>query len=183
MANCAAYNCEDLGTFDSTLEQCTTYRKGGVSQIVLVGCGQTLADPTDETEVQNLIDGGNAWILENVKVGLEAPTQETQDPVTACGSPIVINNVYTGTLFAAQVNSNNTEFVNKLIGGYVVGGMIMKVCDTTGLSDIQVFVDAEISFSGGLVIPNTNSEYIRYEVNFTFKSNDLAVQNANPIFG
>ena len=37
MANCAAYNCEDLGTFDSTLEQCTTYRKGGVSQIVLVG--------------------------------------------------------------------------------------------------------------------------------------------------
>lgn len=133
--------------------------------------------------MQNLIDGGNAWILENVKVGLDAPSQETQDPVTACGSPIVINNVYTGTLFAAQVNSNNTEFINKLIGGYVVGGMIMKVCDTTGLSDIQVFVDAEISFSGGLVIPNTNSEYIRYEVNFTFKSNDLAVQNANPIFG
>jgi hypothetical protein len=91
--------------------------------------------------------------------------------------------VYTGTLFAAQVNANNTEFVNKLIGGYVVGGMIMKVCDTAGLSDIQVFVDAEISFSGGLVIPNTNSEYIRYEVNFTFKSNDLAVQTANPIFG
>lgn len=183
MATCAAYNCESLGTFDSTLEQCTTYRKGGVSSVVLIGCGQTLADPTDETEVQDLIDGGNAWLLENVKVGLDAPSQETQDPVTACGSPIVINNVYTGTLFAAQVNANNTEFINKLIGGYVVGGMIMKVCDTAGLTDIQVYVDAEISFAGGLVVPNTNSEYIRYEVTFTFKSNDLAVQNANPIFG
>lgn len=183
MATCAAYNCESLGTFDSTLEQCTTYRKGGISSIILIGCGQTLADATDEAEVEALINGGNAWLLENVKVGLDAPTQETQDPVTACGSAIVINNVYTGTLFAAQVNDNNTDFVNRLIGGYVVGGLIGRICDTEGLTDIQVYVDAEISFSGGLVIPNTNSEYIRYEVNFTFKSNDLAIQTANPIFG
>lgn len=182
MANCASYNCESLGTYDQTLEQCTLFRKGGVSQMILIGCGQTLEDATDEAEVTALIAGGNAWYLPNVKVGWDAPSQETQDPVTSCGSPIVINNVYSGSLFDAKVSDNNTLFYNQLIGGYVIGGLILRICDTTGLTNMQVYVDAEVSFSGGLIIPNTNSEYLRYEINFTFKSTDILTQTANPYF-
>jgi len=182
MADCASYKCESLGTYDQTLEQCTLFRKGGVSKAILIGCGQTLADPTDEGEIEALILAGNAWYIPNVKLGWDAPSQETQDSVTACGSPIVINNVYSGTLFDAKVSANNTAFYNKLIGGYVIGGLILRICDTTGLSNMQVFVDAEVSFSGGLIIPNTNSEYLRYEINFTFKSTDILTQTANPYF-
>lgn len=182
MADCASYNCESLGTYDQTLEQCTLFRKGGVAKAVLIGCGQTLSDATSESEVEALVLAGNAWYIPNVKIGWDAPSQETQDPVTACGSPIVINNVYSGTLFDAKVSANNTEFYNKLIGGYVIGGLILRVCNTTGLSNMQVYVDAEVSFSGGLIIPNNNSDYLRYEINFTFKTTDILTQTANPYF-
>jgi len=182
MANCNSYNCDSLGTYDQTLESCTLFRKAGVSQIVLIGCDQVLADPEDEAELQALIDAEDAWDMPNVKVGWTAPTQETADPVTSCGTTVVVNNVYSGTIFDAKVSTNNTTFYNRLIAGFVVGGMLLKICDTDGLDPIMVYVDAEISFNGGLVIDNTNSTYLRYEVNFTFKSNSIQTLPANPYF-
>jgi len=91
MANCNSYNCDSLGTYDQTLESCTLFRKAGVSHIVLIGCDQVLADPEDETELEALIAAEDAWSMPNIKVGWDAPTQETADPVTSCGVPVVVN--------------------------------------------------------------------------------------------
>lgn len=182
MANCNSYNCDSLGSYDSTLDNCSPIRKGGSSQIALLACGTTMADSSSESELTALINADQAWILENVKVGLQVSSQDTVDPVTGCGTTRVVNNVYTGTLFSSVVTANNTEFINKLIAGYVVGGMIIKVCDTDGLATMQVYIDSEISFSGGLVLPETNADIIRYEVNFTFKSNSILTPAGNPYF-
>ncbi len=182
MATCQQYNCDTLGTYESTLDNCSTIRKGGSSQAALIACGTTMADSSDEAELTALVAADNAWIIENVKIGLSVSSQDTVDPVTSCGTSKVVNNVYTGTLFSAVVSENNTEFINKLIAGYVVGGMILKICDTDGLAPMQIYIDAEVSFSGGLVLPDTNADVIRYEVNFTFKSNSIATVAANPYF-
>lgn len=182
MADCNSYNCDSLGSYDSTLDNCSPIRKGGSSQIVLLACGQTMADSSDEAELDALILAGNAWPLLNVKVGLSVSGQDTIDPVTGCGTSRVVNNNYTGTLFSAVVTANNTAFINKLIAGYVVGGMIIKICDTDGVDPMQVYIDEEIAFSGGLLLPETNADIIRYEVNFTFKSNSILTPAGNPYF-
>lgn len=182
MATCQSYNCDSLGSYDQTLDNCALFRKGGSSQIILLACGAELTDSSDEAEVEALIAAEQAWYLPNVKVGLSAPTPETVAPITSCGTERVVNNVYTGTLYDAKVSATNTAFINQLIAGYVIGGMILKVCDTDGLSPMQIYIDAEVSFSGGLVLPDTNSDIIRYEVNFTFKSNSIETPAGNPYF-
>lgn len=182
MATCQSYNCDTLGSYDQTLANCTLFRKAGISEIILLACGVELTDPEDEAEIAALLAAEEAWYMPNLKVGIDAPSQETADPVTACGTQVVVNNVYTGQIFDAKVSATNTAFVNKLIAGYSIGGMLLKICDTEGLTPMMIYVDAEVNFSGGLVVPNTNSEYIRYEVNFTFKSNALETLDANPYF-
>lgn len=182
MATCQSYNCDSLGTYDQTLASCSLFRKGGVSEIVLIDCGITMVDPTDQTELDALIAASDAYYLPNLKVGWDAATQETADPVTACGTEVVVNNVYAGTIFDSKVSENNTEFYNQLIAGYVVGGMLLKICDTDGLTPMMVYVNAEINFNGSLIVPDSNSELIRYELNFTFKSNAIETLAANPFF-
>ena len=46
----------------------------------------------------------------------------------------------------------------------------------------MIYVDAEVNFNGGLIVPDNNSELIRYELNFTFKSNAIETIAANPYF-
>lgn len=180
--DCESYNCDSLGTYDQTLEQCKLFRAGGVSKIIVLGCDADIADVEDEAEVQAAIDAGTAWEMPNLKVGWSAPSQVTAESVTACGSEVVVNNTYTGAIFDAKVSENNTIWYNKFIAGWVAGGMLLKICDTSGLSSMMVYVQGQISFSGGLTIPNTNKEYLRYEINFTFNSNDIQTLPANPIF-
>ena len=182
MATCQSYNCDALGTYDQTLANCSLFRKGGVSEIVLLACGVTMTDPTDEAELTALIAAEDAWYMPNLKVGWDAATQETADPVTACGTSVVVNNLYSGTVFDAKVSETNTAFYNQLIAGYVIGGMLLKICDTDGLSSMMIYVDAEVNFSGGLIVPDSNSELLRYELNFTFKSNAIETIAANPYF-
>ena len=170
MATCSSYNCLSLGAYNSTLDNCSTFRTGGTSAIVLLACDHQITDPTDGTAILAEIAAGRAWLVENLKVGISAGTPVTVDPITACSTPRVIKNTYSGTIFDAKVDATNNDFWNQLTNGYVIGGMIMNVCSTDGLSDIAIYVDAEISFSGGLVQPDVNTDLIRFEVSFTWNS-------------
>lgn len=170
MATCSSYNCLSLGSYNSTLDNCSTFRTGGTSAIVLLACDHQITDPTDGAAILAEIAAGRAWLVENVKVGISAGTPVTVDPITACGTAKVIKNTYTGTIYDAKVDATNNDFWNQLTNGYVIGGMIMNVCSTDSLADIAIYVDAEISFSGGLVQPDVNTELIRFEVSFTWNS-------------
>lgn len=170
MATCSSYNCLSLGSYNSTLDNCSTFRTGGTSAVVLLACDHQITDPTDGAAILAEIAAGRAWLVENVKVGISAGTPVTVDPITACGTAKVIKNTYTGTIYDAKVDATNNDFWNQLTNGYVIGGMILNVCGTDGLADIAIYVDAEISFSGGLVQPDVNTELIRFEVSFTWNS-------------
>jgi len=178
MATCNSYNCDSLGAYSSTLDNCSTFRTGGTSNIVLLACGATLADPTDGAEINALIVAEQAWLIENVKAGIGAGTPVTVDPVTSCGTARTIKQTFTGTIFDAKVNETNTDFWNRLNNGYVIGGMIMSICSTDGLTDIALYIDAEVSFTGGLVSPDVNTELIRYEETFTFNATGYDVITA-----
>ncbi len=171
MANCASYNCQSLTTFESTLANCSTYRGGGSSSILLLGCGHTITDITDLAQVEAAIAGGTAWRMENVKVGVSPGSPETIAPVTSCGLERVINNTYTASIYAAQVDPDNAVFISALTSGYVIGGIAFGVCPTDSLSNIILYADREVSFTGGLVLPDLSSDVIRFEMTASWKGN------------
>ena len=182
MANCASYNCQSLSTWESTLDNCATYRAGGSSSIIILACDHTITDPTDLAAVEAEILAGRAWRMENVKVGFAPGSPETVAPVTSCGTERVINNTYSVTMFASQVSSTNATFVNALTSGYVTGGLMFGVCPTDGLTDMLLYADAEVSYTGGLVLPDTNSDVIRFEMTATFKGNVEVYADTEGVF-
>lgn len=175
MATCATYNCLSLDTWESTLDNCATYRAGGSSAIILLACDHQITDPTSVTQVDAEIAAGRAWLMENIKVGLTPQTPETVAPVTACGTERVINNIYQMSIFASQVNETNATFVNSLTAGYVLGGVIIGVCETDGLTNLLLYSDSEVAVQGGLVLPDNNSDVIRFEMTATFKTQGVDV--------
>jgi len=171
MANCASYNCQALSTWESTLDNCATYRAGGSSSILILACDHLITDITDLQAVNIEIAAGRAWRMENVKVGLNPGSPETVAPVTSCGTERVINNTYSATIYASQVSSSNATFINSLTSGYVTGGLAFGVCPTDGLTNMILYADAEVSYQGGLVLPDLSSDVIRFEMTATFKGN------------
>lgn len=182
MADCATYNCQELSVFESTLSNCATYRAGGSSSIIFLACGHDITDPTDLAAIEAAIAGGTAWRMENVKVGITPGTPETVAPVTSCGTERVINNTYTATIFASQVSQENSEFINTLTSGYVLGGVIFGVCETDGLTNIMLYADAEVAIQGGIVLPDTNADVIRYEITATWKGNVEVFSDTEGVF-
>lgn len=175
MATCVSYNCSTLTDWEAVLENCSPFRSGGTTSIILLACDHQITDPTSLTEIDAEIAAGRAWRMDGLKAGLTPQTPETIAPVTSCGTERVINNVYQLTIYAAQVSPENATFINTLTAGYAIGGLIMGVCPTDNLTDLLLYADNEISFQGGLVNPDTNSDVIRFEVTANFKTQGIEV--------
>lgn len=171
MATCASYNCQSLSTWESTLTNCSPYRAGGSSSILLLACNHQVTDITDLASVTAEIAAGRAWRMENLKVSIAPGSPETIAPVTSCGLERVINNTYTATIYAAQVDPDNATFVASLTSGYVIGGIAFGVCPTDGLTDIILYANKEVSFQGGIVLPDLSSDAIRFEMTASWKGN------------
>jgi hypothetical protein len=62
---CVSY-C-DSSLLDHNLVNCNEYKLGGVSAILVGACGTELVDPSDEVEVQALIDAGTAKLIEDIR--------------------------------------------------------------------------------------------------------------------
>lgn len=175
MANCSSYNCLALGEYETTFDNCATYRAGGIPSIILLACDHQITDPQSLAQVEAEIAAGRAWRVENIKGGLTPQTPETVAPVTSCGTERVVNNVYQLSIFDSKVSQLNAEFWGTLSAGYVLGGMIMGICSTSGLTDLMIYADAEVSVQGGVVSPDTNADVLRFEMTATFKLQQVEV--------
>lgn len=167
MATC--YNCDTLPSYDSTLSNCSNYRTAGTNNIILLHCGYEISDPADGEEWLDLIDQGGATWLSNFKAGITPPSPVTQDSIIACGSTVTINNDWTVTITDYKVNVTNNDFWGVLTGGYLVAGMLMDICPTEDLEDISLWVDAQVSFGGGINSPDNNGELISNQITATFR--------------
>lgn len=172
MANCATYNCDSLVDHEVSNESCLGPRNGGSSQLIFVDCGITVTDPSDGVEIAALLASNDAYLVENVKAGIDAPSPVTIASTTSCGVERTINLDYTGTIEDYTVTETNTaDFWGPLAKGRTMGGLMLYLCEQDGYTNKIVWIDAEISVAGGLVVPNTNEEAIRYELTFAFRKN------------
>lgn len=172
MASCVTYNCDALVDHEVSAESCLGPRNGGSSQIIFFDCDAVPVDPSDGTEVLALIAANTAFLVENVKVGLDAPSPITIPSTTSCGTERTINLDYSGTIEDFTVTEVNVaDFWGPLAKGRTMGGLMLYLCEQDGYTNKIVWIDAEITVAGGLVLPNTNEEAIRFELTYAFRKN------------
>lgn len=165
MADCYSYNCDDaLGSH--TINDCNSSTKGGYPNILLVACGTTLTDPSDEVEVQAAIDAGTAFPIKNVKAALPAPTATTVDSMIANEPPVVASYEFAGTLMDQNVNSPNLTFYNNMYDGRTFGAIYLHNKN----EGIMYGWTEVITFQGGMVLPDSKSELERFESTFNFSA-------------
>lgn len=182
MAN-DCYNCENLETHERFGTVCAAPRAGGIDAAVLVLCGETVADPSDGAELNTLIDGDGARLVEQVSIGIDGAEQVlSQFTVTPCDQPRVLYVNFTGALRDLAFTRQNMIFYNRLIAGYKVSAMIGRLCTTDGWDEESVYLNGTMSFAGNPLIPIDGTDTDRFELTFTFRGEMTLIDTPTGVF-
>lgn len=155
MANCAKpYYCYDFEPYPSETD-CDTKEAylAGISAIGLLRCDATVTDPSDENELQALIDNGQLIIIKGVACGLDEPSPVQIDSLTACGGQITITADRTATFVDGKVSQAVVEWYNDNKASRF-GGALLFECAENRTS----YVDAEVSLSAFRSMGQRNNE-------------------------
>lgn len=182
MANCLNYDCNDpLGTH--LPNDCGEELLAGISGMLLLECNHQLTDPTSASQINTEIAAGRAHLLKNLKVGLDAPSAVQIDSNVAGGTQKLVTYDRSGTLIDGNVSANNVDFYNGVFGGRVFGGALLYIIGTqeaTG-GELCTFVDAAVTFTGGLTIPNNNNEFMTFNGTFAWRKRDMPSLETAPV--
>jgi hypothetical protein len=161
---CPSYNCDELS--DHLLNDCEVALQGGSDQIIVLDCGHTITDASNATQINDNITSGKAKLIQNIRVGLDAGSAVEVDSLIACRPQVTVNYDRTMSLIDGNVNSTNVGFYDQVFNGRAIGGLIVHLC----AADKVLFIDENIKASGSLIVPNNDSEFIRFEGTFKWKS-------------
>jgi hypothetical protein len=181
MANCVNYDCADtLGTH--LLNDCGEELLAGISGTVLLECNHQLTDPSSASQINAEIAAGRATLFDNLKIGLDEPSAVTVDSNIVGGTPKLVTYDRSGTAIDSNVNQNNINTYNQLLGGKVMGGAIMylKGTEESTAGAKVLWIDAAISFTGGLPIQNDNNVNMFFNNKFTWRKKDMPSLYAAP---
>jgi len=182
MATCLNYNCEALGDHEVATLTCKGPRPAGISEVVLILCGNDLTDPSDGTEVNALISSGDAKLVQQIRMGIGQGESTLSPKTTACGLPQTLYITYSGNIIDYSWNTTNFDFWTTLSSGYTIAGAIARLCPKTGFDDESVYLDGEIAFTGGAIITDTDEEPARFELTFTYKGNISLIPTPTGVF-
>lgn len=172
MANCPSYDCgQEFPTY--TISGCSTKYKGGANAAVFIRCGSSVSDPSDGTEIQNLIDAGNAVVVNNLKVNWDAPSAVTTPSYVGCVPDTLATQDWSITVIDRNVTAEASDFYGSLIRdfGGELGGIIIRDCGSNRVH----YVDEALTVAGGPVMPDQDTDIQRYELTLTYRSEDFPV--------
>lgn len=174
--NCLNYNCDDLPDYDQTLDNCGAKgRLGGASVLYLIECDATINDPGSQTDLDTAVTNGDAYLIDNVKIGFGQPSPIEVDSTTSCGTKQVANYNREFSLEDYKVTAGNTEFWSTA-KKRVYGGAVLVECTTDGLDAVVTFINAQITIESYRDFPNTNEQLQKYVVTGKWKSYDDPLQ-------
>lgn len=173
--------CE-TNLLDHDLISCGEYKLGGVSAIIVGACGTELPDPSDENEINSLLQTQQAILIQDIRFALPAGSPITVDSPVGCGSPIRINEDRTATLYDANVTDLNNLFWND-VNNRKVSWILAYMCDSGKV--IYITAPVGITTSANFILPEQNNELQRYEVTFSWRNKSIPAQYDAPpgIFG
>jgi len=164
MPNCINYNCTELGTH--TQNNCNATKLGGIPAIIILGCDHTITDPSDGTAINAEIAAGRAWLVERIKVGVNAASAVTEESSVSGVFETLLTYDREATLVDNQVNDTNRQFYDSLFNGQEFGGIITYEKYASQVS----WYDAAIVFQGSRPVPNENNASSKFEGVFKWRS-------------
>ncbi len=179
MYNCANYGCDPLDEY--VLNECQEVLLGGFDQAILLECNHQITDPSNASQVLAALANGTATLISEASFSIEVPSPVTVDTLVACQPPRTVNYTRTGLYKNQNVNPTNVEFHKPVFKGRSFGGIIIRMCsDTDSGTGFVYWIDANVSFTGGLVGPPNNTDLQRFEGTFTWNSKTDPSMYAEP---
>jgi hypothetical protein len=173
MANCLSYDCSDaLG--DYTPNDCAESLLAGGSGIILLECNHQLTDASSATQINAEIAAGRAKKIDGIKIGINEPSPVQVEANRIGSNQKLVTYDRTGTILDDNVNNTNVDFYNQVFGGRPFGGAIIYLKGSEESSQALVYyIDAAITFTGGLAIKNNNDEIMKFSGTFTWRKKDM----------
>lgn len=170
--NCINYECNEALPDHST-NNCGKGMLGGISGTVLLECNHQLDDPSDAAQIAAEIAAGRAKLINGVKIGLDQPSPVETPSFIVGGTDQISTYNRSGTIKDGNVSEANNSFYSTLFSGRVFGGAIMyiKGSEQGNQGTKILFVDAAITFQGGLPVKDNNDENLIF--NGIFKWTNL----------
>lgn len=182
MSNCINYECDDeLGVHNPN--ECGEELNSGISGTLLLECNHQITDPSSASQIAAEIASGRATLLDGVMIGIDEPSPMMQTSNIVGGTEKPTNYNRSGTMIDANVNANNIDLYNKLLGGKVMGGAIqyLKGTEESSQGAQVLFIDASLTFSGGLPIKNNSDETMRFNTKFTWRKKTMPLFYPAPV--
>jgi len=182
MPNCINYECDDeLGLH--TLNDCGEELLAGGSGMVLLECDSQLTDASSAAQINAEIAAGRATLLDNVKIGLDQPSPIQVDSNIVGATQKLVSYNRSGTLIDGNVSDLNRAFYDKVFGGRTFGGAIVYIKGTeeSDSGTLVTWIDAPLTFTGGLPIQNNNDQNMVFTGTFNWRKKDMPTLPAAPV--
>lgn len=133
----SCYTCEDL--VDQQVNLDCDPLSGVVPEVIFFRCGSLPTDPSDGTEIQNLITAGDAVLYKQLKVLVNAPAEITTASQVAGQTDGVSSYDRTASYIDGNVNPINVDAYNEMnsSNGKRFGGMLLYYCESEQVKFIQ----------------------------------------------
>lgn len=167
---------------DYANQDCFENFAGGVRNLIIFQ--QDLpTNPSDASEIQALLDSGDAKLLTNLKVGMPEPSPITSPSMVSCSPEITINYDRTLSWIDANAVAGNFDFYNSLNNttGFEAAGVLLHHCDV----DRVQFITSPINFTGGFILPDDNTDqpqHWSFTAKFKAKGDPLVYETPAGIF-
>jgi len=134
-------------------------QKGGIRDLVLF-LTELPDDPEDATEIQALIDSGDAMYIPDVKVGISEPSPQEVARMRSCSPATVVNYDREFTLMDDDVSPVNVQAYNSINAskGVELLGILMHECG----AQRATYIEERISLQGGRIVPDDDTETLQH---------------------
>jgi hypothetical protein len=146
--------------YEASDESCgPSTRKGGIRDLVLFLTALP-DDPEDATDVQALIDSGDAMYIPDVKVGITEPSAVEVSRMRSCSPPTVVTYDREFTLMDDDVSPVNVRAYNSINAskGVELLGLLMHECG----AQRATYIEERISLQGGRIVPDDDTETLQH---------------------
>lgn len=171
--------CGEFGDYNES-GVCDEYM-GGNDALILIRKGVDVGDTTDEAVMEALIAAGNAMIIRNIMVSIEAPEAVRGNVSRACSTASVLTYNRTGTIQDYKADATNIDFWNGVdaSSGAIWGMAIVHSCS----HNEQFIITGNIRILGGLINPLSDEENQFIDRSMEWKAKtDPVKEESNPIF-
>lgn len=173
-------NDDPLGTAD--IIRCPKDDKvGGMSSVIFLETGHGITDPSSASQINAAKTAGKAHQVDRVSFSIDAASAVEQDSLVPCEPSQLVNYERKGGYINPNVTANNVGFHDNLFDGRVFAGAIAAECGKDGVIAYVSWINHKIRVKGSLIIPNKNTEYQRFEGEWSGRSMNNATKHSVPV--